>query len=363
MTTHLVLLSALLAISAQAQAVRVGFLKPLSLLGGNAWGEDAYFDLRWSQRAEAGLLDLRVLDEDKTTWMFDEMPYGEHRATLVAFDPAGAQKAKLEVDVSRAARAWVLPGAGKTHAVVANDAGTLFGVGKDGARLWDFRVESMRPESFALLRRKRKAALLVAAYGYGEAALRAVDEKGALAWVYQEIERANSLGGARLDGEDMVWASNGTGRFAFVDSRGKTRERLQAEGNSDRLLVAGPSGRETAFAIDSGAGSRRERLWVYQREKAGVWKKLTSADLGPVTVTAWTVGDFDGDGSSEPVVGTDNGWIFVLDGAGRTVSETRHRGKVFRLAAADLDGDGRSELVAGVLGSTTNVLVYGRPKR
>ena len=120
------------------------------------------------------------------------------------------------------------------------------------------------------------------------------------------------------------------------------------------------------YVLDSGFDSWRQKISVAHstgavKKEGSRWEGFPSEDLGRITVTAYALGDFDGPGRRQPVVGTDNGWVLLLDQAGKIVSETRLRGKISYLGALDLSGDGKDELVVGVEGYSGNVLVFTRP--
>ena len=57
-------------------------------------------------------------------------------------------------------------------------------------------------------------------------------------------------------------------------------------------------------------------------------------------------------------MGTSNGWVFLLNAEGKPVASRKFRSPVRSLTAADLDGDGRDELVVVLDGSSLNVTVF-----
>ena len=67
------------------------------------------------------------------------------------------------------------------------------------------------------------------------------------------------------------------------------------------------------------------------------------------------VADLDGDGKPEIVVGTDGGMVRVLSAGGETISTLHTEGNVTRVAAADINGDGSMQVVA----ATDSGFVYG----
>lgn len=233
------------------------------------------------------------------------------------------------------------------------------------ARVWndkgepvDLKVEN-GVTAAAALSAKDGGPLLVLASGRGENGLEAYRPDGKRAWGTPDVAEVRGLEAVRLDGKPALAAWHSIARVALVDARGKIRERILAEGNSDRLMLE--DGKEPrALVLDSGAGSKREtmRTMVRRKTKDGPrWEKTASADLGFVTVTGWTAARF-AKGASVPVVGTSNGWVFVLGEDGAPAATRKFLSPVRRLTAADLDGDGRDELVVILDGASQNVVIF-----
>lgn len=232
------------------------------------------------------------------------------------------------------------------------------------ARVWDEKGQDHDLKTDGItaattLGSKDGGPLFVVSHGWGANGVEAFRPDGRSAWATPEPAEVRGLESVRLDGKAALAAWYSVGRLALLDGSGKVRERVLPEGNSDRLMVE--DGKEPRlFVLDSGANSGRERVKILSGRKdkgARVWTRTGGADLGPITVTAWTSGRFAPNGGVRAVVGTSNGWVFVLGEDGSPVASRKFLSPVHRLAAADLDGDGRDELVMILSGASENVYV------
>jgi hypothetical protein len=79
-----------------------------------------------------------------------------------------------------------------------------------------------------------------------------------------------------------------------------------------------------------------------------VWQeRWQSPSLGVTRVNALTQVDLNNDGRHETVVGLQSGWLFVVADNGRILWDVDLGGAVQTVAAGDVTGDGRPEIVAG----------------
>ncbi|MFZ5919229.1 MAG: CapA family protein [Chloroflexota bacterium] len=140
----------------------------------------------------------------------------------------------------------------------------------------------------------------------------ALDESGRQLWRYTVEARVQDVAAADLDGD------------------GRRNQVLAAEwGSFD----------DTIYALDADGALR----WVY--ETSGTPNRLLPIDL-------------DGDGATEIVIGGDA--LYALDRAGGLRWKQKQAGSAYiiDLTAAELDGDGRPELIAGVRYPAAALAVY-----
>jgi hypothetical protein len=109
-------------------------------------------------------------------------------------------------------------------------------------------------------------------------------------------------------------------------------------------------------------GKWRSGIDVLYSRADGTWERRALANQeGPEGLFALTFGDLDGDGARDLVGLTANGevWAFLGDGKGWfTREEGAPKGNLgcrgYSARLADLDGDGKDELIAGFAGEATS---------
>lgn len=368
--TRLALLAAaaLLAAPAAAQVEAPRFARVMKIrpLGGFSWTPASAFKARGMGWCESGafvdaavlpsrkeirlvcsdfddsgrrFLYTQVLDADAKTVSEERFPNAER------LDPAPRKVGWLE-----RGKAAPLPVTwDHTELRVWGDRGRVLNIPvKDGI------------SGAAMVSSKDGGPLIVVSHAYGEHGLEAIRPDGTRAWATADPADVRDVSAARLDGRPVLAAWHSVARLTFLDVSGKVRERLSLGGNSDRMIL--DDGREPRlYTLDSKAGSSRETLLVQARRKGKEgrrWDSETSADLGPITITAYALGRFVPGAARRLVVGTSNGWVFLLDPAGAAVASRKFLSPVSSLSAADLDGDGRDELVVVIDGASENVVVF-----
>lgn len=238
------------------------------------------------------------------------------------------------------------------------------------ARVWDKKGNPVDltvtdgVSDIATISDKNGGPLLVIAHQWGENGLEAFRQDGTRAWAASVPYEVRRLESTSLDGKPLLAAWHSVGRLTFVDARGKVREQTLPGGNSDRLLLEdGKTPR--MLVLDNGAGSKREALSVFEARKGKdgrTWEKTETRDLGPVTITGWTLVRLAKSEAPRTAVGTSNGWVFLFDEKGATLDSVKFLSPVRRLQSADLDGDGAEELVAILDGGSQSVVVFSAKK-
>lgn len=170
---------------------------------------------------------------------------------------------------------------------------------------------------------------------------------------------AGSLGTGRGDGLAVFVSSPGSPVVLILDGKGRDVLEFRDDSFPQQGVFLRAEGKASYLAhVGSRYQSRYARLRV-SRIEGGTRTITAEADLGPVHVVKMIGADLIGDKRKEIVLGTENGWIFIFDEEGRRLGEKHHFGEVRHLAAADLDADGRQELLIGVKGTTSHLYAYG----
>ena len=149
-----------------------------------------------------------------------------------------------------------------------------------------------------------------------------------------------------------IWVASAEGVYALKRGKdGQWTKRLIGEGAPGEIKVGYVNGKRYIATVEPWHGTG---VAVYEESKEP-WKKIViESGLNQAHALAWA--DFDRDGSDELVVGWRGkpwGLAFYRQVEGKWTKTMIDDGvAVEDLATADLDGDGRREIIAG--GRTTN---------
>lgn len=172
-------------------------------------------------------------------------------------------------------------------------------------------------------------------------------------WTKDGFNSVSAVVAGRLDGDRSGVLVAGMGKD-FKSSA------LTGVTSSGKVFLSTPlAWSEAAFAqlADLGDGPRlvtlghvypndRQFLRVSRLGKKGL-EPVWQTDLGWTTVSALTSADLDGDGRREILVGTKNGWILVYSADGRALAEKNVLGEITAMDEGAWHGvDGRKVLVA-----------------
>jgi hypothetical protein len=169
-------------------------------------------------------------------------------------------------------------------------------------------------------------------------------------------------------GESTAPSMRNKGRTSilFGDGRGgfKAGPVLQSGTNPANLRVADFDGDHHAdlAVVNRGSGDAS----LYRGGKGGRFSPATRLSFGEGPVYALETGDFDLDGDVDLAVGRITGFvpIFSNDGAGHLSPTMQPKGgsELHDLAAADLNGDGRTDLASADTADGTATILLSRAK-
>lgn len=328
---------------------------------------DGYFKLRWQQKLSRGrggaIMAAGIAPSRGEVWVASDSPIGgeiemsdlDGRGQVLRSFPL---KGKLE-DFRVLERGKKGP-----SLIIWNElmrTGDLRAVDASGKEMWRLPASSYNPEWVDVVPETVGGPLVVLGHTYGPVGLRALDLTGKTAWEQKEVESAFNVRVERRGARRIITANNHLGRIYLMDLKGHVFDRVDADGgNMDRVLF-GKSG-SLMFGLASGLNTGHEIYALYKKKDGkSSWERIASEDLGRVTITSYALGDFDGDGSQREVVGTENGWVLVLDHSGKVLSEARFPGKIQFLGTLDPRHTGKDELILCVSGRNGGVYSFSRP--
>jgi hypothetical protein len=196
----------------------------------------------------------------------------------------------------------------------------------------------------------------VVVHSWKERSLAAYRADGRKIWSKKGFDRVYSMAGGRL----------GTSRTGVLISGGAAdfkANALTAITGAGKVFLSTPlawSEMESARLTDLGDGPRlvsightypndRQILKVSRLGEKGL-ETLWQVDLNWTSVSALASADLDGDGRREILLGTKNGWILVFSAEGRPLAEKNVLGEITAMEAGDLSGDGTQKALVAVKG-------------
>jgi hypothetical protein len=340
-----------------------------SAIGVYVWAAEGsgYFKLRWQQKLSRGrggtITAAAIVPSRGEVWVASDSPIGGE-AQLSALDGRG--QVVRSFPLSGKLEDFRVLGRGRKDPalIVWNElmrTGDLRAVDASGKEMWRLPTSPYNPEWVDVVSEADGGPLVVLGHTYGPVGLRALGQDGKMVWEQKEVEHAYNVRVERLGARSIITANNHVGRVYLMDLKGHVFDRVDTDGgNMDRALF-GRSG-SLMFGLDSGLNTGREIFALYEKKDAkSSWVGIASEDLGRVSITSYALGDFDGDGSQRLAVGTENGWVLVLDRSGKVQSEARFPGKIQFLGAMDPGHTGKDELILCVSGRNGGVYSFSRP--
>jgi poly-gamma-glutamate synthesis protein (capsule biosynthesis protein) len=289
---------------------------------------DATGQERWAYDTGGSVFSLDVADIDGDG--LDEILAGSEDGGLRLLTVAG----ELRWEVSLPGRvtavaALDLDANGTLEIVVGARPGTVWALRGDGTVLWQRDIPGA-PTAFVLVGAVENRGV---AMGTEDGALLALDPQGVPLW---ETNGGGYIRGlAATESGVLAGARTGSVLSLTMDGRPLLEAALEEpvpivanvdlDGDGTMEVLAGT--RSALVTLDA-AGQER---WRVPTER-GVW--------------ALAFPDLEGDGRPEIVAGTDGGEILVLDRWGRVRGHTYVPFRVHGLLAADLNADGRDEVLA-----------------
>jgi len=178
-----------------------------------------------------------------------------------------------------------------------------------------------------------------------------VAQAGKLRWTFptaQADERVTACAAADLDGDgrDELLAGSERGSIWALDADGRPLWQAAAKG---KITTAAAGRLQRGTQKCALFGSEDCRVYAFAPNGAPRWSFELPSYKGAGRVRVLLAADLDGDGVDEVIAGGDNWRYYVLDAEGheRWHYESVHPSSAG--AAVDLDGDGRRELLCGTV--------------
>lgn len=283
---------------------------------------------RWSYDTGGSVFSVDAADTDGDGQ--DEILAGSEDGVLRSFSVEGALRWEVRLAGRvTAVAALDLDADGRLEVVAGARPGGLWALEGDGTFLWQDDTPGA-PTAFLTVGGLANRAVAVSTEG---GSVVAFDPQGVRLW--EEGGGGYIRGLAALESGLVAAARTGSVRFLTMDGRPLLDAAL---GEPVPVVTVADLDGAGQLGVLAGTKSALVALDVTGQER---WRVPTERGVWSLALP-----DLDGDGQVEIVAGTDGGEVLVLDRWGRVRGHTYVPFRVHGLLAADLNGDGRDEVLA-----------------
>ena len=191
--------------------------------------------------------------------------------------------------------------------------------------------------------------------GFEEKSVRVYDTDGSEIWAGSPVKSPAGLAAGRLFGMDseslMAFGGGYRGTEAKILSRtGKTVGSFDLPSWPRVKALADLDGGDAKFVmVRGGGGGKHDTLDVWNIGKDTMTLEARG-DLGWAESEVMDFADLDGDGRKEILLGTKTGWLLVFSSRAELVAQYKFVQEVTHLAAGDFTGDGIDDAVVAIAG-------------
>lgn len=353
---------------APIEALEAEYLAPLPFsvhygifrdVDGPAWGKDKVLAAYWRRDLgfESSIQALAHSPELQIV-LVEGRRHGPSGSILHLVDPSGVSVA------TTANRSWTREiaaiGAKDAAGVLVFDSNRLHIMGPD-------KTEPLEPvEKFVTADLKgdgQRGFIVHDSSGTGR--ISAYGPDGRKRWAvpgtkYVTCWAAGRLGDAK--GDSLVVFEGGFQSISMfvMDGRGEVVFSTPA-GRNYRLASVGNLGDGPRIVTVSDSHPNTRDALMVSEVRDGNFQALSEADLGWARAKFLVLADLQGDGRKEIIVGTENGWVLVFSAEGRLLSErafSQVEG-ISHLVAGDINGDGTDELLVAENGIPPSLYAVG----
>ena len=328
---------------------------------GTPWGEGLAFGALWRHDVPDGdVLRGLAIAGDGTVLTVESRKDSYSDAELCRLDASGRTASRAPIRGS--VKSLAAGDFGGHPALLAQSDYTLQVLDPSGTRVWAPSA-TLQKAVLADLDGDGENELVAAMPDY-KGIVGAFSADGRELWTRKGFDHVEGLAAGRF-GEDraesiVVFGSvKGVSRVSLLNGKGRTVGSFSDDSVPELGAVLRRAGAAT-WLVHEGSKYQTEHTRVrISRIEGGRRTSSAEADAGRARVLSLVVADLRGDGRKEIVLGTDNGWLLIYDENARFLAEKHFFGEIRSLAAADLDRNGRQELLVGVYGTSPEVYAFG----